>query len=228
MISTPVGPPPITTNVSQRRRSVSWRACAACSRHAKHVGCEAAVPARERLHAQGVRGQPRIASLASGTRPRLDAGVLGITVLGAGADGRSEKRVQQWSAPSFEVRSDRPVAAGTDGEALKLDPRRAFAPGHTLSVCESPHNIRALPIGHHAGKPVGRDPRGRPHRDARFFLATPGLRDLGPEHRRPYRAHGGPRSRRLSGTSDDAEPRLVRADWEPAQQCARLTRVRTA
>ena len=63
-------------------------------------------------------------AIASGTRPRLDAGVLGITVLGASA---GEKRVQQWSAPSFEVRSDGPVAAGIDGEALKLDPPLRFA-----------------------------------------------------------------------------------------------------
>ena len=63
-------------------------------------------------------------AIASGTRPRLDAGVLGITVLGAGS---GEKRVQQWSAPSFEVRSDGPVAAGIDGEALKLDPPLRFS-----------------------------------------------------------------------------------------------------
>ena len=63
-------------------------------------------------------------ALASGTRPRLDAGVLGITVIGAGA--RDGKRVQQWSARSFEVRSDSPVAAGIDGEALKLDPPLVF------------------------------------------------------------------------------------------------------
>jgi hypothetical protein len=33
--STPVGPPPITTNVSQRRRSASSVVCAACSKHAR-------------------------------------------------------------------------------------------------------------------------------------------------------------------------------------------------
>ncbi len=65
-------------------------------------------------------------AIASGTRPRMDAGVLGIAVLGAGAANVSEKRMQQWSAPSFEVRSDGPVAAGIDGEALKLDPPLRF------------------------------------------------------------------------------------------------------
>ena len=34
--------------------------------------------------------------------------------------------MQQWSAPSFEVGSDGPVAAGIDGEALKLDPPLRF------------------------------------------------------------------------------------------------------
>jgi diacylglycerol kinase family enzyme len=66
-------------------------------------------------------------AIASGTRPRLDAGVLGIAVLQAGAAWKGDKRVQQWSAPSFEVSSDGPVAAGIDGEALKLDPPLRFA-----------------------------------------------------------------------------------------------------
>ena len=65
-------------------------------------------------------------AIASGTRPRLDRGVLGITVLQAGAARNGDKRVQQWSAPSFEVSSDGPVAAGIDGEALKLQPPLRF------------------------------------------------------------------------------------------------------
>jgi len=64
-------------------------------------------------------------ALGSGTRPRLDAGVLGITVLGAGAAGAAT-RVQEWSAPSFEVRSDGSVAAGIDGEAVRLEPPLRF------------------------------------------------------------------------------------------------------
>ena len=100
-------------------------------------------------------------ALASGTRPRLDAGVLGITVLEAGAAGDGEKRVQEWSAQSFEVRSDGPVASGIDGEAIKLDPPLRFqtrpkalrvliAPQHpgaspSASVPESPWDaIRAV------------------------------------------------------------------------------------
>ena len=64
--------------------------------------------------------------LGAGTRPRLDAEVLGITVAGEDAAGGSEKRVEEWSTPSFEVRSDGPVAAGIDGEAAKLDPPLRF------------------------------------------------------------------------------------------------------
>ncbi len=85
-------------------------------------------------------------AIASGTRPRLDAGVLGIAVLGAGAANGSDKRVQQWSAPSFEVRSDGPVAAGIDGEALKLDPPLRFATRpRALRVLIAPQHPGASP-----------------------------------------------------------------------------------
>jgi diacylglycerol kinase family enzyme len=65
-------------------------------------------------------------ALGSGTRPSLDAGVLGITALGADAAGGGEKRGQEWAAPSFEVHSNQPVAAGIDGEAVTLDPPLRF------------------------------------------------------------------------------------------------------
>jgi diacylglycerol kinase family enzyme len=85
-------------------------------------------------------------ALASGTRPRLDAGVLGITVLGAGAARDGEKRVQQWSARSFEVRSDGPVAAGIDGEALRLDPPLQFRTRpEALRVLIAPQHPGASP-----------------------------------------------------------------------------------
>jgi len=40
--------------------------------------------------------------------------------------GASTKRVEQWSAPAFEVKSERPIAAGIDGEAATLDPPLRF------------------------------------------------------------------------------------------------------
>ena len=70
-------------------------------------------------------------AVGSGTRPRIDDGLLGITVLGEpsgrGESGRAFQRpLREWSAPGFEVDADRPVPAGIDGEALKLDPPLRF------------------------------------------------------------------------------------------------------
>jgi diacylglycerol kinase family enzyme len=64
--------------------------------------------------------------LGSGTRPRLDGGVLGITAVQAGDAGDGGKRQQAWTASSFEVHSDQPIAAGIDGEAARLDPPLRF------------------------------------------------------------------------------------------------------
>jgi diacylglycerol kinase family enzyme len=65
-------------------------------------------------------------AVGSGTRPRIDDGLLGITVVGAatgrGERGRSLQRPwREWSAPTFEVDAAGPVPAGVDGEALVLD-----------------------------------------------------------------------------------------------------------
>jgi diacylglycerol kinase family enzyme len=63
-------------------------------------------------------------ALGSGTRPRLDAGRLGVAVIGA--HGAGPGRVQQWTTASFEVESGHSVAAGIDGEAVRLDPPLRF------------------------------------------------------------------------------------------------------
>lgn len=55
---------------------------------------------------------------ARGTRPRLDEGLLGITVLGAPGE---EPGAWTWSAASFDVDAAGPVHVGADGEALVLD-----------------------------------------------------------------------------------------------------------
>jgi diacylglycerol kinase family enzyme len=95
-------------------------------------------------------------AIASGTRPRLDAGVLGIAVLEAGAARDGQKRVQQWSAPSFEVSSDGPVAAGIDGEALKLDPPLRFATRpQALRVRIAPQHPGASPSANMPESPWG-------------------------------------------------------------------------
>ena len=66
-------------------------------------------------------------ALGSGTRPRLDAGELGIAAVGRHEAGRPASRgLSEWSAPTFEVDSDHRVAAGIDGEAAQLDPPLRF------------------------------------------------------------------------------------------------------
>ena len=70
-------------------------------------------------------------AVGSGTRPRIDDGLLGITVVGE-PSGRGEDRqrwqrpLREWSAPGFDVDADSPVPAGIDGEALVLDPPLHF------------------------------------------------------------------------------------------------------
>jgi diacylglycerol kinase family enzyme len=88
-------------------------------------------------------------AVGSGTRPRIDDGLLGITVAAAPASrqGRFGQRPwREWSAPEFEVRSDHPVMAGIDGEAVTLDPPLRFRinPG-VLRVRISPNHPGASP-----------------------------------------------------------------------------------
>jgi Diacylglycerol kinase catalytic domain len=70
-------------------------------------------------------------AVGSGTRPRIDDGLLGITIAGAptgrGRRGRLPQRPwREWVAPAFEVDADRPVPAGIDGEAATLHPPLLF------------------------------------------------------------------------------------------------------
>jgi diacylglycerol kinase family enzyme len=67
--------------------------------------------------------------VASGTRPAIDRGEVGVAVVSADdvADSNPLHRPwRQWSAPQFEVRADGPVPAGVDGEALRLAPPLLF------------------------------------------------------------------------------------------------------
>ena len=89
--------------------------------------------------------------LGSGTRPRLDDGVLGLTVLApvdAGRNGGPRRRLvrEQWTDASFEVDSDGPVAAGIDGEAVILQPPLRFRiRPRALRVRIAPHHPGASP-----------------------------------------------------------------------------------
>lgn len=58
-----------------------------------------------------------------GRRRRLDAGVLGVAVAGEGtsADGEQGAGLRTWDAPRLVLRSNEPLKAGLDGEALQFD-----------------------------------------------------------------------------------------------------------
>jgi diacylglycerol kinase family enzyme len=90
-------------------------------------------------------------ALGSGTRPRLNQGTLGITVLAPMAknsDGTTKHRLgmQQWTAEEFKIRSDGQAAAGIDGEAAQLDaPLRFTVRTGALRVRIAPEHPGASP-----------------------------------------------------------------------------------
>lgn len=75
-----------------------------------------------------------------GTRERIDTGRLGVTSLQVSGAADAQRLVtreavgkvqsyrgwNEWSAPTFEVRSGGPVEIGVDGEALTLEPPLRF------------------------------------------------------------------------------------------------------
>jgi len=85
-------------------------------------------------------------ALGSGTRPRLDRGVLGVAAFGSANGAGRRSQLSQWACPTLEVRSDRPVAAGIDGEAANLEPPLVFrARPAALRVRIAPHHPGASP-----------------------------------------------------------------------------------
>lgn len=90
-------------------------------------------------------------ALGSGTRPRLDRGVLGITVLApmtSGEDRGPRRRLamRQWTTHEFEIDAEGPVPAGIDGEAMQLESPLRFRirPG-ALRVRVAPSHPGASP-----------------------------------------------------------------------------------
>jgi diacylglycerol kinase family enzyme len=95
-----------------------------------------------RLHWRGLNGQEQSSGAAilvsnnryrlgrgvgSGTRPSLDEGRLGIVVFMGQDEGDQHQRAwQQWTASEFVVDGDGPIAAGVDGEAMKIEPPLRF------------------------------------------------------------------------------------------------------
>lgn len=85
--------------------------------------------------------------IGSGTRPRMDAGRLGIAVTGApGAGGSRRQPLRQWSATDFTVDADGDIPVGVDGEALVMPAPVTFRvrPG-ALRVRIAPHHPGASP-----------------------------------------------------------------------------------
>jgi diacylglycerol kinase family enzyme len=67
-------------------------------------------------------------TLGTGTRPRLDTGLLGIVDFHPPVPGEppSAARWRELTAKELEVTAERPVSAGMDGEALVLEPPLRF------------------------------------------------------------------------------------------------------
>jgi diacylglycerol kinase family enzyme len=114
----------------------------------------------------------------AGTRPAVDQGLLGVTVVDPPVTGvrRRRRPWRQWVTPDFRVEATRPVPAGIDGEAVVLTPPVVFrSRPAALRVRVAAHHPAASPS---AIEPVGalpalrallriaggRDPRERPPR----------------------------------------------------------------
>jgi diacylglycerol kinase family enzyme len=85
-------------------------------------------------------------AIGLGTRPRLDQGVLGVAVLApmqatGDRSGPPKLRMRQWATPTFTIDAHSRLAAGIDGEAMRLESpirfrirpdalRVRIAPGH--------------------------------------------------------------------------------------------------
>jgi hypothetical protein len=128
--------------------------------------------------------------VGSGTRPRIDDGRLGITVIGAPTERHEGRRLphrpwREWTAPSFAVDADQPVAAGIDGEAAMLEAPLTFQirPG-VLRVRIAPQHPGASPsallpeglgptVRGLARLAAGRDLSGRPQQPEHPVAQTP-------------------------------------------------------
>ncbi|HSS33727.1 MAG TPA: diacylglycerol kinase family protein [Solirubrobacterales bacterium] len=67
-------------------------------------------------------------TIGSGTRPRLDAGVLGIVDFHppTAATGAQTARYRELALSELEIEADKPVPLGVDGESLTLEPPLRF------------------------------------------------------------------------------------------------------
>lgn len=89
----------------------------------------------------------------AGTRPRLDEGILGVSIIGAPAAKGHRQFTNDWSAHEFVVEADGDVPVGVDGEALILSTPLVFR--------TRPGALRVRIARHHPGaSPSAALPRG--------------------------------------------------------------------
>ena len=91
----------------------------------------------------------------AGTRPALDRGELGVTIVDPPSSGgpRGRRPWRQWTTDTIRVGSSGPIAAGIDGEAVLLEPPADFRvrPG-VLRV--------RVAVGHPGASPSSVEPVG--------------------------------------------------------------------
>jgi diacylglycerol kinase family enzyme len=155
-------------------------------------------------------------AVASGTRPRIDEGVLGIAVVRAPpgtreSAGRRQPPLRQWTSPRFEVDASSPIAAGIDGEAAMLDP--------PLRFLIRPAALRVRISRRHPGaSPSAGMPEGIGDAVASLLRIALGRRQGGTEQeRRERRSDGHLRGR----TKGDADAEGGRDATSPAGEHAR-------
>jgi diacylglycerol kinase family enzyme len=90
-------------------------------------------PGGRTMHGAGIilvgNNQYRLGGAAgAGTRPALDRGELGVTVVDppSSAGPRGRRPWRQWTTEALHVGSARPIPAGIDGEAALLEPPAQF------------------------------------------------------------------------------------------------------
>jgi hypothetical protein len=94
-------------------------------------------------------------TVGSGTRPRLDAGVLGVVDFHPPGGGKRSQtaRYRELALPELEVEADGPIPLGVDGESLTLEPPLRFR--------IRPKALRVRVSHHHPGASPSADvPRG--------------------------------------------------------------------
>ncbi len=142
----------------------------------------------------------RFGGLGSGTRPRIDDGLLGIAVAESRRDDGLRRLVprrpwREWSAREFEVQSAAQVPAGIDGESTVLAPPLRFR------SLPSSLRVRVAP-GHPGASPSASRP-ANPWQGFRMLLSIAAGRAAAPpasrERASDRRRLGGGREARKGG-----------------------------